>query len=289
MPEPIRASETFFTLLYAFAVPGSQGRPAASAADRPVEIIAVRYARNGTSDVPFQHRPPGHQRELQRLLDQGEATARQIDRPAIDAIDPEAGDRLDEILPDLGGDLASDPPQFPVLENRQDVLPEPDVIAVLLHQPLFDQPLLSADQCLANVAAEAVVGAFGVELADELPIKPGRALMTNLPLDRQCGQGLDRDGPRLREPLLVVPDPVQVVGRDRPGPIPVPLNGAGRAPDRLQPSDVGLDESLARGRVMLAAAISAITLSTWRGSVERLDRRTMLPTGKLPSASPISA
>jgi hypothetical protein len=39
----------------------------------------------------------------------------------------------------------------------------------------------------------------------------------------------------------------------------------------------------------LAEAISAMVLSTWRGSVERLDRRMTLPTGKLPSAWPILA
>ena len=75
------------------------------------------YARNGTPHVPFQRRPPGDQRELQRFLNHGEASTRQIDRLLIDAIDANAGDRIDECLPDLGLKLGSDLPHFPLPEN----------------------------------------------------------------------------------------------------------------------------------------------------------------------------
>jgi hypothetical protein len=168
----------------------------------------MRYAQNGVPNMAFQHRPPGDQRELQRFFDQGEASARQIDRLAIDAVDADAGDRVDECLPDLGGELVSDLPQFPLLKNIQDVLAEEDIIAVPLHQPLLDQPLLPAYQRPANVAAEAVVGTLMAHLVGELAVKPSRPLGTDLPLDRPGGQGLDRDRLRLRKSLLVVPDPV---------------------------------------------------------------------------------
>jgi hypothetical protein len=99
--------------------------------------------------VPFQHRPPGDQRELQRFLDQGEASARQIDRMAIDAIDADAGDRIDNSS-DLCLKLASDLPQFSLPEDIQDVLPEEDIVAVALHQPLLNQPLLPEHQGLVH-------------------------------------------------------------------------------------------------------------------------------------------
>ena len=67
------------------------------------------------------------------ILDEGEASARQIDRLMIDAIDADAGDRIDECLPDLGLKLDSDLPHFPLLENLQDVLSEEDIVAVALH------------------------------------------------------------------------------------------------------------------------------------------------------------
>lgn len=50
-----------------------------------------------------------------------------------------------------------------------------------LHQPLLDQPLLPADQCLAHVPAETVVGTLLVHLSGELTVEPSRALGADLP------------------------------------------------------------------------------------------------------------
>ena len=130
-PGQMQALETLSTLSYAYTGRrASEGRPPASEADRPIEIVAMRYARNGAPNMAVQHRSPGDQREFQRFLDQGETSARQIDRLAIDAIDADTGDRIDERLPDLSGELASDLPQFALPENIQDVLPEEDMMAV---------------------------------------------------------------------------------------------------------------------------------------------------------------
>lgn len=258
-PEQIEASETFSTPSYALARRRrSQGRSAASATDRPIEAVAIRYARNGSSDMPFQGQPPGDQRELQRFLDKGEASARHIDGLAIDAIDADAGDRLDKCFPDLSLELGSDLPNFPLPENLQDVLAEEDILAVVLHQALLDQPLLPAHQGLAHVPAEAMAGAFLVHLAGELTVEPGRALGADLSLDRHGGQRVNADGMRLCEALLVVPDPLQVIGRYRPGSVPVSFDGAGRAPDRLQAADMRRREGVARGGIMLEMDVDAV-------------------------------
>src|SRR5438270_6587663 len=58
---------------------------AAAPSDRPVDRAAPRNAGDVAPDKILQRRPPRDERELQRFLDHGEASARQVDRLAIDA------------------------------------------------------------------------------------------------------------------------------------------------------------------------------------------------------------
>src|SRR3546814_11039129 len=55
-------------------------QPTALAPEGPAYAALAHEARHGFTDVPFHHRTPGNQREVARSLDEGVASARQIDR-----------------------------------------------------------------------------------------------------------------------------------------------------------------------------------------------------------------
>ena len=146
--------------------PGQDPDQLAGARPTPARIAGVTQAPTSgrpaaTSTIPAR-RPPARP----STAPTGSWTA---------ATDADAGNRIDEILSDLSLELAADLPHFPLPENIQDVLPEHHILAIALNQPLLDQPLLPADQCVAHVPAETVVGTLLVHLAGKLAVEPGRA------------------------------------------------------------------------------------------------------------------
>lgn len=69
--------------------------------------------------APLKDLPPGHQRELVALLDQGELAARHGDGSPIDALNAATLRRLLEVNAELSGKLAGDAPDLPLPEIVQ--------------------------------------------------------------------------------------------------------------------------------------------------------------------------
>src|SRR5687768_8190912 len=75
-----------------------------AAADRPADATLAHDPRHLLAERAFEHRPPGHERELAALLDERELRIADGDGAAVDTLDP---------LPTLRGDERRGSPSPP--------------------------------------------------------------------------------------------------------------------------------------------------------------------------------
>jgi hypothetical protein len=141
----------------------------------------------------FEHRPPGHQREFPRSLDQGVSPADEINTAAIDAFYPPARFQGDVVKPQLASELPADLLQFAVSENPKEIGPVDDAPLLLRCQPLLQQPLPALRQRPSYFAAEAAVSQRTWITVNKFVVQPGRAFGTGLTVQFECGEKLHLD------------------------------------------------------------------------------------------------
>src|SRR5579872_6496459 len=132
-------------------------RPAPLPPKRPGNRLTAHDARDLPVEIAFQHRPPGHQRELAALLDEREPSARQFDRPAVDTLDPLAVPNLSVIEAQLSRELASDTGQFAAAQDAQQIGAVDGLALLVAGKFLLDQPLSASRERLAYFPAEAAI------------------------------------------------------------------------------------------------------------------------------------
>src|SRR5690242_18227349 len=92
-------------------------------------------------EIAFEHLPPRHQREFTRILDDGEATAGEIDSAAVEAFDPSPRFLRCVKQPKLAGELSSNLLQLALAQDSKEIGPVDDAALALSSQALLHQPL----------------------------------------------------------------------------------------------------------------------------------------------------
>src|SRR3546814_605863 len=110
--------------------------------DRPADAVLAHDAGYLPAERPLQHRAPGHQGELKRLLDQRELRVADLDRAAIASLYGLACASFREWKAKLPGERRCGPLKVPPLPLLFQVAWVAGVIALSLPQPLPDPPLL---------------------------------------------------------------------------------------------------------------------------------------------------
>jgi hypothetical protein len=80
-------------------------------------------------------------------------------------------------------------------------------------------------------------------------------------------QGLDPDRLASSSPALVFKCAFDMIGRNLPGAVGLPLNRARRSPDRFQAPDVRLHEPVGRGRIMAEMDVFAVAAAIGGGDL----------------------
>src|SRR4051794_32852260 len=93
------------------------------------------------TEIAFEHGPPRYQGEFARILNDGEATAGEIDPAAVDPFDPSPRFLWRVRQPKLAGQLSADLLQFALAQDSKEIGPVDDTALALRSQALFHQPL----------------------------------------------------------------------------------------------------------------------------------------------------
>jgi hypothetical protein len=92
----------------------------------------------------------------------------------------------------LSGELRADASELPPAKQRQHVGAIDHAMLFLTGELLLDQPSATLGQGVAHVPPEACVAGRRFAFGDKLAIKPGGALGTDLTVERQGRERLDR-------------------------------------------------------------------------------------------------
>lgn len=134
--------------------------------------------------MALKHRPPWHQRELARLLNDGIFSAGKLDGAAERTLYSSSGSRFGIGQAKFLRQLASNTVQFSLAQDRKHVGSIDDPILFFMRVALRDQPLPPASLRLSHVAAEAgSVQRLG-SIGNQLPVEPGGAVEADLSLQR---------------------------------------------------------------------------------------------------------
>src|SRR4051794_39876478 len=93
------------------------------------------------TEIAFEHRPPWDEGEFACILNDGEATAGEIDSASVDALDPTPRFLRCVRQAKLAGELSANLPQFALAQDSQEIGPVDDIALALRSQALLHQPL----------------------------------------------------------------------------------------------------------------------------------------------------
>src|SRR3954463_2003281 len=193
------------------------------AADAPTDPPASDNAGYLTADLPFQHRPPRHQAELERVLNECELAVADLHRTAADPLYVIAELMLVEGSPALPADLRRRGLELPPLQPAHQIGPEPVLLPLRVYQPLRRQPLQAPVDRLPNLDANPAPELHRL-LGNDLSIEPCRSVSLGQKIKPVTAEERHRHRHPSPKPLLVRLDPLQVIGRDQPVAIDLPLD-----------------------------------------------------------------
>jgi len=122
---------------------------AASLSDREQESLIAENAADAPPAGPFERGPPGNQRELPRMLDNGKASTGERNAAAIGAAHILPPHGFDIVEPSLLREPRASARELPALQGRKEIAGVDDLIVRLAREALVEQPLAAPiERCL---------------------------------------------------------------------------------------------------------------------------------------------
>lgn len=159
-------------------------RSAPLSSEAPTNPVRPHQPADLVAELPFEHRPPRHQCEFPRLLDECEPAAGEIDASGQPTLDNAARPRLDERLAQLGGELLPRTDQLPALKEQERVGAKTNRSPVCVGELLLDQPLPARVERGTHLASETSIAHRQRCRRADLPIEPCRGICRFQPGER---------------------------------------------------------------------------------------------------------
>ena len=184
-------------------------------------------------------------------LDQRETSAREIHSAGKPALDCVAGVEFRKRQTQLVDELSRHAQEFTLRQDRQGIRAQLDSLLSRLCQILLDQPLLTQRDRVTHLATKSEIAQRCGIRRNQLPIEPRSCVRIGQPLERLGRQDFHRHRTISAKARLIHCGLIEMIFGDTPGTIRRTLDVNTATAHRFEPTNVCLDEGLARAGVVL--------------------------------------